>query len=154
MVSSSSTGIQPPSLCPSAHNVPLFKTLNKKVDYAFGLELSDEDRRLLEGMTYIVEDSTPSINQTATFTNLSPLFLNVEVKRQVTNVDPTIQLAVWIGAEFKERQLEGYDRDMPVVAISVGGDERKLWIAFDPDPMAERLQRLVRLNLCIRSFPH
>lgn len=65
------------------------------------------------------------------------MFLNLEVKRHDPKDDPKVQLAVWITAEFKKRAEEQYDRNMPVLAVAVYGDDWQLWIAYEPCPRAE-----------------
>ena len=50
------------------------------------------------------------------------MFLNIEVKRNHVNKDPAIQLAAWIAAEFRKRQLEGWPLSMPVFAVEIQTD--------------------------------
>ena len=142
---SSSIEIQPPSLYPTPVNRDVFKALNKKIDYAMGLLLPDEDIEYLERGTYSMSPAISSINQTDGFTRFIPMFLNVEVKRQDPNSDAKVQLAVWITAEFKKRAEEGYDRNMPVLAVAVYGDDWSLWIAYEPSPeKGSPVQKIVR----------
>jgi hypothetical protein len=95
--------------------------LNKKIDYAVGLELSlDAVRRL--------QDAKKSINQTAAFMNHTPVFLNVEVKRYASARNPRVQLAAWIAAEFNNRHNEGWPLDMPVLAVEIEQDSWLLHI--------------------------
>lgn len=105
--------------------------MNKKVDYAMGLLLPRSDQRALARAPYVCQHSVPSINQTDTFANFVPMFLNIEVKRHVSDVDPMVQLGVWVAAEFRKRSIEAYDRNMPVLAIAITGDKWDLWIAYD-----------------------
>lgn len=58
------------------------------------------------------------------------MFVNIEVKRAHSNQDPLIQLGVWIVAEFKKRQIEGYSLDMPVLAIAVVEENWDLYIVY------------------------
>lgn len=71
-----------------------------------------------------------SINQTSSFVNFTPMFANFEVKRKNTNIDPLIQLAAWISAEFEKRKVEAYSLDMPVLVIEIEGDEWGLHIVY------------------------
>jgi hypothetical protein len=129
---STTLDIQPPDLFPYPGSALLFKALSRKIDYAMGLILPDRDLQTLNHAVYINETSVPSINQTDRFANFIPVFLNIEVKRRVSDVDPQVQLAVWVTAEFKKRAVEKYGRNMPVVAIAVTGDSWDLWIAYEP----------------------
>ena len=121
--------ISPRSLCPSIDEPALFKELNKRIDCAIGLRLSHMEKEILGRGRYKVF-STPSINQTSTFVNLTPMFANIEVKRAHSGQDPLIQLAVWIVAEFEKRQAEGYSLDMPVLAIAVVEEKWELYMVY------------------------
>ena len=64
------------------------------------------------------------------------MFLNIEVKRKNTNIDPLIQLAAWISAEFQKRRIENYSIDMPVLAIEISEHDWYLSIVYaSPDPV-------------------
>jgi hypothetical protein len=95
--------------------------LNKKIDYAVGLHLSIDAVRTLQ-------DVKKSINQTITFLNHTPVFLNVEVKRYASARNSKVQLAAWIAAEFKKRYIEGWPLDMPVLAVEIEQDSWLLYI--------------------------
>lgn len=73
--------------------------------------------------------TAPSINQTASFANKTPIFLNIEVKRRHVTRDPTVQLAAWIAAEFTKRRYEVWDLSFPVFAIEIDGDNWLLRVA-------------------------
>ena len=77
-----------------------------------------------------MEGAIDSINQTSSFVNFTPIFLNIEVKRKNSNKDPLIQLAAWISAEFEKRRIEHYSLDMPVLAIEIEGDQWGLYIVY------------------------
>lgn len=124
--------------------------LNKKIDYAVGLNLSLTAVRTLQ-------DVKKSINQTATFINHTPIFLNVEVKRYASARNPRVQLAAWIAAEFNKRHIEGWPLDMPVLALEIEQDSWLLHIVaaearkkspggfilhfFGPIPMGDTFNR-------------
>ena len=119
----------------------MFKELDKRVDFAIGLHLTPNERDLLERGQF-AENSPSSISQTADFINLTPLFINIEVKRRHTDGDPMIQLAAWIAAEFNKRKVEGYSLEMPVFAIAIDGDLWELYIAYSESPLAANDYRL------------
>jgi hypothetical protein len=70
-----------------------------------------------------------SINQTTSWVNFVPMFVNIEVKKKYS-MDPMVQLAAWVAAEFEKRQRERYSLDMPVFAIAIEEDTWNLWIAY------------------------
>ena len=109
----------------------MFKDLDKRIDAAIGLDLPLKKREALKSGVF--SDGIPSINQTASFVNFIPMFLNVEVKRPNTNRDPLIQLGTWIAAEFTKRKNEGYSLDMPVFAIEIEGDIWNLHMVYAPE---------------------
>ena len=85
-----------------------------------------------------MKNTVDSINQTSSFVNFTPLFVNIEVKRKNTEIDPLIQLAAWIAAEFEKRKIEHYGLHMPVIAIEVEGDRWGLHIVYADEDKVER----------------
>ena len=103
----------------------MFRDVDKRIDAVIGLNLTPREREFLDRGRF---DSIPSINQTASFTNFTPIFANVEVKRR--DKDPLIQLGAWIASEYEKRKIEGYCQDMPVVAITVVGDQWNMYLVY------------------------
>jgi hypothetical protein len=133
---SATVEISPPSMCPYSEDPSLFNDLDKRIDYAIGLRLSPQERDLLQRGQFAA-DGQPSINQTSCFANFTPLFVNIEVTRRHVDKDPMIQLAAWIAAEFKKRQIESYGLEMPVFAVAIDGDLWELYVAYVEDPGAK-----------------
>jgi hypothetical protein len=133
---STTTEISPSSMCPYSEDPSLFRDLDKRIDYAIGLRLSPQERDLLQRGQFAA-DGQPSINQTSSFANFTPLFVNIEVKRRHVDKDPMIQLAAWVAAEFRKRQIESYGLEMPVFAVAIDGDLWELYVAYAEDPGAE-----------------
>ena len=97
---------------------------------AVGLRLSEEEEEQLERGEYNLKGCVPSINQTSSFVNFTPMFLNIEIKMPDTDKDPLIQLGAWIVAEFEKRKIEDYTLDMPVLAIAITGDQWDLHVVY------------------------
>ncbi|KAI9764630.1 MAG: hypothetical protein M1840_008127 [Geoglossum simile] len=97
--------ISPSDLCPYS-SISLYRNLDKRIDYAIGLSPSHSTLRKLRNATY--NTVTKSVNQTSTFCNFIPMFINVEVKKKHVGKDPAIQLGAWIAAEFRKRLIEGW----------------------------------------------
>jgi hypothetical protein len=129
MLYSTMVEISPRSLCPYSDEPALFKDLNQRIDFAIGLRLSKTEKVILHRGRFLAL-SELSINQTSTFVNMIPMFINIEVKRSHSNQDPLRQLAVWIAAEFEKRALEDYSLDMPVLAIAVVEDTWELYMVY------------------------
>ena len=127
---STSVEISPDTLCPTSSD-SLFRDLDKRIDAAIGLNLPSAKRKVLE--TGVYSEGIPSINQTASFVSFVPMFTNVEIKRPNTDRDPLIELGIWIAAEFKKRNKEGYSLDMPVLAIAIQDDTWDLYMVFAPE---------------------
>ncbi|KAL8725167.1 MAG: hypothetical protein Q9166_007521 [cf. Caloplaca sp. 2 TL-2023] len=119
--------IAPQRLCPTSL-VDAFADANKKVDYAFALDISDDEKRTLStgGTKYRIAGEA-SINQTYNWTAFQPMFANFEIKTD--DRDPLVQLGTWIAAEYEKRYLEGYPTNLPVPAVVVDKDYWTLWIA-------------------------
>jgi len=97
--------ISPSHLCPYS-STSLYPDLDKRIDYAIGLFPSRSTLRTLRDATY--NTVIKSVNQTSTFCNFIPMFVNVEVKKRHVGKDPAIQLGAWIAAEFRKRLIEGW----------------------------------------------
>ena len=126
---SQSVNIDPPTLLSYSADAQ-FKDLDKRIDSAFGLRVPHKDTRVLQRGVYEAEGTVDSINQTKSFVNFTPMFLNIEVKRKNEAVDPLIQLAAWISAEFEKRKIEHYSSNMPTLAIEIHADEWFLHIVY------------------------
>ena len=122
---STSVEISPSTLCPTSPD-SLFRDLDERIDAAIGLNLPLRKRAMLKSGVY--SQGVPSINQTASFVNLVPMFTNIEIKRPNTDRDPLIQLGTWIAAEFTKRRQEGFSLEMPVLAIEIEGDAWNLYM--------------------------
>lgn len=86
---STSIKISPTYLCPYS-STSLYPDLNKCINYAIGLFLLLSTLQTLQNATY--NTITKSVNQTSTFYNFIPMFVNIEVKRRHMGKDPAIQL--------------------------------------------------------------
>lgn len=123
--------ISPTHLCPYSSS-SFYPDLDKRIDYAIGLSLSPSTLEILQNATY--NTTIKSINQTSTFCNFIPMFVNIEVKRRHVVKDPAIQLGSWIAAEFRKRLIEGWtdikkngSLGSPVFAIEIEADA---WILY------------------------
>ena len=121
---STTVEISPSTLCPYSED-DVFRDADKRIDAVIGLNLTLTEREFLERGRF---DTIPSINQTGTFANFTPVFANVEVKRR--DKDPLIQLGAWIASEYEKRKIEDYSQDMPVVAIAVVGDQWNMYLVY------------------------
>ncbi|PVH91536.1 hypothetical protein DM02DRAFT_647288 [Periconia macrospinosa] len=103
------TEISPIKLVPFSKDPALYRGLDKRIDYVVGLDLHQTTLKMLRHTKYCT--TTPSINQTASFANETPIFLNIEVKRRHVARDPT------------------WDLGFPVFAIEIDGDNWILRVA-------------------------
>ncbi|CBX98975.1 hypothetical protein IAQ61_007417 [Plenodomus lingam] len=119
--------ISPAELVPFSKDPVLYRDLDKRIDYVVGLDLHRTTLKTLRRTKYCT--AAPSINQTASFANETPIFLNIEVKRRHVARDPTVQLAAWIAAEFTKRRYEEWDLGFPVFTVEIDGDNWLLRVA-------------------------
>jgi hypothetical protein len=100
------TSINPIALCPY-HEIPeTWRTLNKKIDFAIGLEVPNGEKNMLQKGTYcspIHTEVGTSMNQASGWVNYTPMF--VEVKKKNVSDDPMIQIGACVGAVLKKREL-------------------------------------------------
>jgi hypothetical protein len=126
-ISRTSTGISPAELVPFSKDPALYRDLDKRIDYVVSLDLNRTTLKTLRRTKYCT--TAPSINQTASFANETPIFLSIEVKRRHVAQDPRVQLAACIAAEFIKRRYEEWDLGFPVFAVEIDGDNWLLRVA-------------------------
>ena len=129
----STTSIDPLDLCPYHENPEVWRILNKKIDFAIGLNIPREQKTALQNGTYgypHLQRLGTSINQTSSWVNCVPMFINIEVKKKNASDDPMIQIGAWVAAEFRKRELEGYGISMPFFAIEIEEDMWNLYIGY------------------------
>ena len=122
--------IDPSELCAFSETSAVFRVLEKRIDKAIGLQLTLDELRCLNRGSYADEKSVPSINQTSSFVNMTPMFINIEVQRPYSDIDPKIQLGAWIAAEYEKRNWEGYSLNQPVLAVTAVGDEWQVYLDY------------------------
>jgi hypothetical protein len=52
---------------------------------------------------------------------------------------PYLPGTAWVAAEFRERELEGYDMSLPIFAIEIEGDMWNLYIGYASGSTADPL---------------
>lgn len=132
----STQSIEPISLCPYTELAEVSSFLNKKIDFALGLTLPNAQARA-------VKASGAGINQTAGYAGSVPLFLHLEVKKRGVSDDPMVQLGVWVAAEFRRRELRGFDMRMPALAVEVEEDAWRLYVVYDDSQSAAEGRRVI-----------
>lgn len=104
-------------------------SVNRKIDAAIGLNLTLAEQETLRKARY--NDKERGINPImGEFGKLTPFFVHLELKMPHTDRAPMIQLGTWAAAEFIKREFEGYSLDMPIVSISIIGDQWELYVAY------------------------
>ncbi|KAL2041872.1 hypothetical protein N7G274_005657 [Stereocaulon virgatum] len=127
------------------------KPLNKRIDGALGLSLTSVERDFLIRANY--NDTIPSINPiNGEFGAFNPFFAHIEIKLPYTDRAPGPKLGTWAAAEFSKRELEGYSLDMPIVSISIIGDNWELWVAY-PEGFGEGVPEDVDYGPCVLMGP-
>ncbi|KAF2241276.1 hypothetical protein BU26DRAFT_441217 [Trematosphaeria pertusa] len=123
------TIISPDDLVP-ASTKELYKDLDKKIGLALGLCLDYTTKKK-------VDERYTSINQTEAWTKYAPLFLNIEVKKTNSPVDPVVQLGAWTAAEFLKRAEHGWDMTRPALGLAIEGHAWRLHVVVAKEFDAE-----------------
>lgn len=99
------------------------QSMAKMVDWSIGLHLAEDDMDTVNSAFRQVRHNEASLNQSLSFIRCCPLFLDIEIKKTQSNVNPEVQLAIWAAAALQKRHLHGWDTDtaMPMPAIAVNG---------------------------------
>lgn len=73
------------------------QTMGRMVDWTFGVKLADNDMDLVNAAFggSGLPPNVYSLNQTLQYPKFHPLFLDIEIKKSSTLLDPKVQLAIW-----------------------------------------------------------
>lgn len=125
--------------------------LHKKIDAAIGLHLTSAEQDTLITANY--HDAEKGINPIkGEFGNNIPFFVHLEVKRPHTDRAPLVQMGTWAAAEFSKREYEGYSLDMPIVSISIMGNQWELYIAY-PEGFGDDVPDNQGYDTCVLMGP-
>lgn len=107
-------------------------TTSRMIDWTLGLKLDEmnHQRKLIAKAFANMNDYEASMNQSMSYIRESPLFLDLELKKTQSNINPEVQLAIWAAAGFSKKLLHGWDTSMPMPAIAVKGHDWSLYIFF------------------------
>lgn len=105
--------------------------MTRMVDYTFGLKLSYTEHNTTNAAFGKLPMNLGSLNQTLDFPRFHPLFLDIELKKSLSNEDPRVQLAVWKLAWLKKMQIHGWDSEVfPVPGITIEGHVWKYYLFY------------------------
>lgn len=127
------------------------ENINRIVDWSFGLELGFEDKRLIKEAYKWCDDYEHSLNQTLSYVDEYPLFLDIEIKKANASRDPEVQIATWAAAGILKRRHHGWNSIMiRTIAIAVDGHEWYYHIFFElAGDIVRRLTLFIQTNMLI-----
>ncbi|KAL8726540.1 MAG: hypothetical protein Q9166_006647 [cf. Caloplaca sp. 2 TL-2023] len=96
-------------------------TVSKIVDWCLGLELDWEDETIINRAFSTVRPNMRSLNQSLSFIDQVPIFLDIEIKKTNPGRDPEVQLAIWACAALKKKREMTWDTSMPMPGIVIEG---------------------------------
>ncbi|KAL9639767.1 MAG: hypothetical protein Q9204_000967 [Flavoplaca sp. TL-2023a] len=96
-------------------------TVSKMVDWCFGLQLGWEDENIINRAFSTVRPNMRSLNQSLSFIDMVPLFVDIEIKKTNPGRDPEVQLAIWKCAALKKIREMEWDTSMPMPGIVIEG---------------------------------
>lgn len=96
-------------------------TVSKMVDWCVGLQLGWEDETVISRAFSTVRPNMRSLNQSLSFIDKVPLFLDIEMKKTNPGRDPEVQLAIWACAALKKKREMTWDTSLPMPGIVIEG---------------------------------
>ncbi|KAL8938557.1 MAG: hypothetical protein Q9216_003825 [Gyalolechia sp. 2 TL-2023] len=96
-------------------------TVSKMVDWSLGLQLGWKDDNIISQAFSTVWPNLRSLNQSLSFIDMSPLFVDIEIKKTNPGRNPEVQLAIWKCAALKKLREMGWDTSMPMPGIVIEG---------------------------------
>ena len=102
------------------------------IDMQYGLLIHDDDKDALRMGYRNMLPQVRSINQTTVeYTRDVPTFVDFELKRKGSDIDPKFQLAVWGAGLYLKRQYHGWDVSMPIVGVTIEGHTWECFLLFE-----------------------
>lgn len=108
-------------------------TTSRMVDMALGLELDYEASSIVSRAFETMRDNEHSLNQSLAYIRDTPLFLDFELKKTISNRDPEVQLGIWTAALQLKRLHHGWNTSMPMPGIVVNGHDWVYYLTFEKD---------------------
>ncbi|KAL8992390.1 MAG: hypothetical protein Q9188_007598, partial [Gyalolechia gomerana] len=103
-------------------------TVSKMVDWCLGLQLGWEDETIINRAFSTVRPNMRSLNQSLSFIDMVPLFVDIEIKKTNPGRDPEVQLAIWKCAALKKMREMAWDTSMPMPGIVIEGHNWSYYI--------------------------
>ncbi|KAL9026522.1 MAG: hypothetical protein Q9196_004823 [Gyalolechia fulgens] len=95
--------------------------ISKMVDWSMALDLNIKDDDKISAAFTAHNINECSLNQSLSSIKRSPLFGDMEVKRQHQVTDPAVQLAIWKSGWLKKAIWHQWDTSLPMPGITVEG---------------------------------
>lgn len=123
------------------------KGVRKMVDWCLALALDYEDESILEKAFTTVNPNECSLNQSLSYIRRSPLFLDIELKREQPATDPEVELAIWASGALQKKLYHKWSTDLPMPAIAIEGHDWR-WYIFVPKKISPKKSRGLVCSLC------
>ncbi|KAL9012212.1 MAG: hypothetical protein Q9173_003006 [Seirophora scorigena] len=102
--------------------------VGRMVDWVLALRLNDDESKLVNDAFATVEYVWRSMNQSLTdFIRECPIFVDLELKKELSLRDPEVQLAVWACAGLLKKREMQWSTELPMPGIVVDGH---MWTSY------------------------
>ena len=117
----------------SSKEQPIIEKISRMIDWTMGLLIDPTEwGHVIRYLSTQVEFGR-SINQTIGYLSNVPCYLDFEIKKANPSEAPVVQVAVWEAAQYKKRQLHGWDTSFPMPCVTVEGHNWLLWIIYEKE---------------------
>ena len=111
------------------------QTATRMIDWALGLafdeDSDDNENELIEMAFMKLGDYEASVNQSTSWIRSIPLFLDIEIKKKNSPINPEVQLAIWAAAGLNKKRRHGWDTSLPIPAIAINAHTWEFYIFFE-----------------------
>lgn len=97
------------------------------VDWSLGLKMDSDDENILLLAWQGLLDHEFSLNQCISCISNYLFLVDFEIKKNVSDRDPLVQLAIWEAGCLLEKRHHGWDTSMPMPGITTSS---YLWECF------------------------
>ncbi|KAL8650556.1 MAG: hypothetical protein Q9210_003748 [Variospora velana] len=109
------------------------RSISRMIDWCVAIDLSDEELKVVQKGNSELPDMVKSLNQSTSWIRSWPIFLDVELKKTLTDRDPKVQLAIWACGGMLKRRWHHWSTNLPFPGITITGPKWEYFLFFEMD---------------------
>ena len=123
------------------------------VDWCLGMNVDEDDMQIIQQAYSRADPHAASLNQSLSYIQKHPLFLDIELKKTAQPRDPRVQLAIWASSALLKKRKMGWDTSMPMPALAIDEHYWEYYIFFEmKDKLVRTLSAIIGFMLIFARY--